>query len=155
PKKFPDANGNVTTPDNNVSFGGIVHKMGINGSATCSINFDGSKGVLVGTENEGLKAMFTMMNDARLNVAIQGISMSEAAWQNAAIYSTIRVQGKSLKDSFNKNAKPTEIINHANIRRDLIEMKSQIDGFRALALDTAIALDLAEKHPDAKVREQA
>jgi hypothetical protein len=99
--------------------------------------------------------MFTMMNDARLNVGIQGLSLSEIAYQNAAEYATVRVQGKLLKDAFNEKAKATEIINHANIRKDLIEMKAQIEGFRALAYDASIALDIAEKHPDAATRKNA
>lgn len=133
----------------------IEHKMGINGSATCSLAFDGAMGRLVGKPNEGLIAMFTMMNDARLKVGIQGLSLSEIAYQNAAEFANIRVQGKSLKDSFNKGAKAVAIINHANTRRDLIDIKSQVEGYRALALETAIQLDIAEKHPDEAKRKAA
>jgi alkylation response protein AidB-like acyl-CoA dehydrogenase len=141
-----------TNAANGVKCTNIEHKMGINGSSTCAMSFENAKGVLIGQPNEGLKAMFTMMNDARLNVGIQGLSLSEIAYQNAAEYAAVRVQGKLLKEAFNEKAKATEIINHANIRKDLVEMKAQIEGFRALAYDASIALDLAEKHPDAAVR---
>jgi acyl-CoA dehydrogenase len=140
---------------NHVKCINIEHKMGINGSATCSLAFEGAVGKLVGKVNEGLPAMFTMMNDARLKVGIQGLSLSEIAYQNAAEFANIRIQGKSMKEAFNKGAKATAIINHANIRRDLIDMKSQIDCYRALALETAIQLDIAEKHPDEAKRKAA
>jgi alkylation response protein AidB-like acyl-CoA dehydrogenase len=150
PKLSPETN-----EANGVKCTNIEHKMGINGSSTCAISFENSKGVMIGKPNEGLKAMFTMMNDARLNVGIQGLSLSEIAYQNAAEYAGVRVQGKLLKDAFNEQAKATAIINHANIRKDLVEIKAQIEGFRALAYDAAISLDIAEKHPDAAARKSA
>ncbi len=134
---------------------GIEHKMGINASATCSMSFDGAKGWLVGEPHKGMKAMFMMMNDARLKVGMQGLGLSEIAWQNAATYSAERVQGKALKDFEKADAKPVTILHHANTRRHLMDMKAQIDGFRALAYDVAIKLDLAAKHPEQTVRDEA
>jgi alkylation response protein AidB-like acyl-CoA dehydrogenase len=154
PKLAVDSAGN-TGEKNGVTCTGIEHKMGINGSATCSLSFEDAKGYLIGKENEGLKAMFTMMNDARQNVALQGLSLSEVVYQNTAEYAALRVQGKNLKDSFNPAAKATAIINHANVRRELVEMKAQIEGFRALSYETSIMLDIAEKHPDAATRKVA
>lgn len=141
--------------ENGVKCINIEHKMGINGSATCSLAFEGAVGKLVGNVNEGLPAMFTMMNDARLKVAIQGLGLSDLSYQNAAEFANIRVQGKSMKDAFNKGAKATAIINHANIRRELIDIKSQVEGYRALAIETSIQLDIAEKHPDESRRRAA
>ncbi len=137
---------------NGVACTGIEEKMGIHGSATAALSFDGAKGVMVGKENEGLKAMFAMMNDARLNVALQGLSLSDIAFQSALDYAKLRVQGKKMNEAFNDNAKPVAIVEHANISKELLEMKAQIDGFRALAYDASIALDLAENHPDAQKR---
>ncbi len=155
PKFEIDANG-VPGASNNVKCGGIEHKMGINASSTCIMNFDdGAKGWLIGQENKGMKAMFTMMNDARLKVALQGLSSAELCYQNAAKYADFRVQGKLIKDAFNDAAPSVNLLKHSNIRKDLMDMKSQIEGWRALAYETAIALDLAEKHPDAAVRDEA
>lgn len=154
PKFLPDANGNPGARNPAVCTG-IEHKMGINASATCSMSFDGAKGWLVGEPHKGMKAMFMMMNDARLKVGMQGLGLSEIAWQNAAVYAQDRVQGASLKDAMNASAKAVPIINHANVRRHLMDIKSQIDGFRGLAYDMALTLDRAAKHPDSKVRAEA
>lgn len=150
PKFLPDTNGR-----NGVKCTGIEHKMGIHASSTCSMNFDGAKGWMIGQPNEGMKAMFTMMNDARLNVGIQGLGLSEVAYQTAAEYTNTRVQGKHISQANNAEAKAVPVINHANVRRDLMDMKCQIDGYRALVYDIAMALDLAEKHPEPTVRKNA
>lgn len=154
PKNAVNADGSAGEK-NGVLCTSIEHKMGIHGSSTCSISFEDSTGYMIGNPNEGLKAMFTMMNDARLKVAMQGLSISETVCQNAISYAAIRVQGVDVKDTFNKNAQPVPILNHANVRKDIIDMKSQIEGFRALAYEAAIQLDIAEKHPDAETRKQA
>lgn len=154
PKFLPDASGEPGA--RNPAFcTGIEHKMGINASSTCSMSFEGAKGWLVGEPHKGMKAMFMMMNDARLKVGMQGLGLSEIAWQNAAAYASERVQGKALKDFNNPDAKSVAIINHASVRRHLMDMKAQIDGFRALAYDVAIRLDLAAKHPEPTVRRDA
>ena len=95
PKILPGPDGTPGAP-NGVTCGGIEEKMGIHANATCVMNFDGATGWLVGEENKGLRAMFTMMNEARLGVAIQGLSQSEAAYQNAASYAKERLQGRAL-----------------------------------------------------------
>lgn len=154
PKMMPDANGNLIGK-NGVACTGIEHKMGIHGSSTCSMSFDGATGYLIGNKNEGLKAMFTMMNDARMGVTSQGIGIADAATQSAFDYACIRLQGKALQDSFNENAKSAAIIRHANVRRDLIDMMSQVQGYRALELEGAIQLDISEHHPDAAARKSA
>jgi alkylation response protein AidB-like acyl-CoA dehydrogenase len=130
------------------------NKFGIHGSSTCLMNFDNAKGWILGAPHKGMKEMFIMMNDARLKVAIQGLSIAEAAYQTAAAYAADRVQGKLLIESFSPAAKSVSIIRHANIRRDLVETKAQIEGYRALVYETAIALDLAEKLDDSHKEER-
>jgi alkylation response protein AidB-like acyl-CoA dehydrogenase len=154
PKFIPNNNGEPGDR-NKVWCTGIEEKMGIHASPTCSMNFDGAKGWLVGEPHKGMKAMFSMMNDARLKTGIQGLSIAELAYQNFAEYAAERVQGKDLKQSFNPAAKAVPIINHANIKKSLLDMKSQIEGYRALTYDTAIALDIAEKHPEEVARNNA
>jgi alkylation response protein AidB-like acyl-CoA dehydrogenase len=154
PKYLPKDNGELGER-NEAWCTGIEEKMGIHASPTCSMSFDGAKGWLVGEPNKGMQAMFSMMNDARLKAGIQGLSIAELAYQNFAEYAAERVQGKDLKQSFNPAAKAVPILNHANIKKSLLDMKSQIEGFRALTYDTAIALDIAEKHPEAVARNNA
>ncbi len=115
---------------------GIEHKLGIHASPTCTMDFAGAIGYLVGKENEGLKYMFTMMNNARLSVGLQGVAIAERSYQRALAYANDRVQGKS----FTTNQRVT-ISEHADVRRMLLSMKSQIEAGRALVYEAAVALD--------------
>lgn len=140
---------------NAVSCGAIEHKMGIHGNATCVMNYDGARGFLLGEANKGLAAMFTMMNEARLGVAIQGLAQSEVACQNAAAYARDRLQGRSLTGP-KEPAKPADpIIVHPDIRRTLLEIKAFNEGARALVLWTALEADLLHRSPDEAVRKAA
>ncbi len=121
---------------------GIEHKLGIHASPTCTMQFGdngGATGYLVGAENEGLKYMFTMMNNARLSVGLQGVAIAERSYQHALAYAQDRVQGASLKDKSTK----VEIVEHADVKRMLLSMKTQIEALRALSYEAALALDLA------------
>ena len=118
-------------PRNGVSTGSIESKMGIKGSATCVLNFDEAIGYMIGPKNKGLNSMFTMMNLERIVVGIQGLGISETAYQNSLIYSKERKQGKSNKNN-STNGSADYIIEHADIRRSLLNMKSIIEGERAL-----------------------
>ena len=107
---------------NTLSVGKIEEKMGIHGNSTCVMNYDGAKGFLISEENKGLRAMFTMMNEARLGVGLQGIGQAEAAYQRAAAYAKERLQGKDIsKKDGSKN--PDPIIQHPDIRRTLMDQK--------------------------------
>ncbi|MGB4107995.1 MAG: acyl-CoA dehydrogenase [Alphaproteobacteria bacterium] len=121
---------------NKVECIGIEHKLGIHASPTCTMDFAGATGYLVGKENEGLKYMFTMMNNARLSVGLQGVAIAERSYQRALAYANDRVQGKS----FATNQRVT-ISGHADVKRMLLSMKSQIEAGRALVYEAAVALD--------------
>ena len=140
---------------NGVRCGSIEHKMGIKASSTCVINFDEAEGYLVGEAHKGMRAMFTMMNAARLGVGLQGLALGETAYQTARQYAQDRLQGRALKgDKFpDKPADP--IIVHPDVRRMLLTMKAYTEGARALAGWVSLALDRAERHPDAEAREEA
>lgn len=140
---------------NNFACGAIEHKMGIHASPTCVMNFEGAKGWLVGEMHRGMKAMFTMMNAARLYVGVQGLGLAEVAYQNALAYANERLQGRALKGAANPNKAADPIIVHPDVRRMLLTQKSFIEGARALIMDTALKLDVAHKHPDPKVRQDA
>jgi alkylation response protein AidB-like acyl-CoA dehydrogenase len=109
---------------NKVSCGSIEKKMGIHGSSTCVMNYDGAMGFLIGEENKGLNAMFVMMNEARLGVAVQGLSQSELAYQNAVKYAIERLQGRSLTGVKNEQGPADPIIVHPDVRRMLLDIKS-------------------------------
>ena len=126
---------------NKVSCGSIEEKMGIHGSSTCVMNFDGATGFLLGEENKGLQAMFIMMNEARLGVAIQGLSQSELAYQNALQYAKDRLQGRSLTGIANPNGPADPIINHVDVRRMLLEIKSVTIPSRLLVYKAALLVD--------------
>ncbi len=132
---------------NNVTVGKIEEKMGIHGNSTCVMNYDGAKGYLIAEENKGLKAMFTMMNEARLGVGLQGIGQAEAAFQKASAYAKERVQGQNISDGRGKEG-AVPIIEHPDIRRTLMDQKVFIEGARALALWCATMLDKAERSSD-------
>ncbi len=137
---------------NNVSCGSIEEKMGIHGNATCTMNYDGATGWLIGEENRGLKAMFTMMNEARLAVAVQGLALSEAAYQNAAGYARERLQGRALSGAKQPDKPADPIIVHPDVRRTLMSIRAFNEGARALAIWTGLQGDLARCSSDEKVQ---
>ena len=130
---------------NDVAVTAIEHKMGINGSATCAMNFgdnDGCVGTLVGeVEHQGMRQMFKMMNFARIGVGIQGLAVASSAYFNALEYARDRKQGSSIKEWKNPEAPRVAIIEHPNVRRDLLEMKSKVEGMRALITKLAVHQD--------------
>jgi alkylation response protein AidB-like acyl-CoA dehydrogenase len=128
---------------NNVTCGSIEHKMGIHASATCVMNFDGSKGYLVGEENKGLACMFTMMNFERIGVGIQGIGAAERSYQNALEYAKERLQGRSLSGAKYPEKAADPIIVHGDVRRMLLNMKALNEGSRALSTYISMTLDMA------------
>jgi alkylation response protein AidB-like acyl-CoA dehydrogenase len=133
----------------------IEHKMGIHASPTCVMNYDGATGWLVGEPHEGLKAMFTMMNAARLYVGIQGLGIGEVAYQNALAYAQERLQSRSLTGPKFPNKAADPITVHPDVRRMLLTMKAFAEGGRAFTMLTALKADLAHNHPDEDVREEA
>ncbi len=140
---------------NTVSCGAIEHKMGIHGNATCVMNYDEAKGFLIGAENKGLNAMFVMMNEARLGVGLQGLSIAEVAYQNAANYARERLQGRSLSGVKNPEGKADPLIVHPDIRRTLMTIKAWTEGGRAFTLWTALKSDIAHRSADEKERQAA
>ena len=140
---------------NGVTTGSIEQKMGIKGSATCVLNFDEALGYLVGEKNKGLNAMFTMMNLERIVVGIQGIGLSETAYQNALIYALDRKQGRKDRRQPTKEDPADPIIVHADVRKNILFMKSLIEGERALAFWLSQNADVMLKHSDPIVKENA
>ena len=138
---------------NGVSTGSIESKMGIKGSATCVLNFDNSIGYMIGPKNKGLSSMFTMMNLERIVVGIQGLGISEIAYQNSLSYSKERKQGKSNNSKSNNGA--DFIIEHADIRKSLLNMKSIIEGERALCFWLSQQTEVSLYHKDEKTRQEA
>ncbi len=152
PKFLVGADGTLG-PRNGVAAGNIEHKMGINGNATCVMNYDGATGFLVGEAHKGLRAMFTMMNAARLGVGIQGISQAEVAYQNAASYAKDRLQGRAITGTKFADKAADPIIVHPDVRRMLLGARAFIEGARAFYLWTGLKIDLAHRDPDPAVRE--
>jgi len=152
PKFIVKEDGNVG-PRNGISTGSIETKMGIKGSATCVLNFDEAIGYMIGDKEKGLSAMFTMMNLERIVVGIQGLGISEIAYQNSLSYAKERKQGKS-NNSKSKNGADF-IIEHADIRRSLLNMKSIIEGERALCFWLSQQTEVSLYHPDEKARREA
>ncbi len=146
---------------NGVACGSIEHKMGIHANSTCLMNYDGATGYLIGEERKGLRAMFIMMNAARLGVGVQGLSQGEVAYQNAANYARDRVQGKALGIVANADAipQPTSkadpIIVHPDVRRMLMDGRAFNEGARALILWGALQVDLAHKAATPEERQLA
>ncbi len=140
-------------PRNGVSTGSIETKMGIKGSATCVLNFDDAIGYMIGAKEKGLSAMFTMMNLERIVVGIQGLGISEIAYQNSLSYAKERKQGKT-NNSKSKNGADF-IIEHADIRRTLLNMKSIIEGERALCFWLSQQTEVSLYHPEEKIRQEA
>jgi alkylation response protein AidB-like acyl-CoA dehydrogenase len=133
---------------NGVSCGSIEHKMGIKGSATCVINFDGAKGHLIGTENRGLNCMFTFMNTARIGTGLEGLSASEAAFQGALAYAKDRLQFRAMTGVKNPDGPADPIINHPDVRRMLLTQKAFAEGNRALAVYAMKLVDISQANQD-------
>ncbi len=151
--KFVVKDDGTIGPRNGISTGSIETKMGIKGSATCVLNFDEATGYMIGAKEKGLSAMFTMMNLERIVVGIQGLGISEIAYQNSLTYAKERKQGKS-NNSNSKNGADF-IIEHADIRRTLLNMKSIIEGERALCFWLSQQTEVSLNHPDEKTRQEA
>jgi acyl-CoA dehydrogenase len=140
---------------NGVSCGSIEHKMGIHGNSTCVMNYDGATGWLIGEENRGLAAMFVMMNEARLAVGIQGLGLSEVAYQNAVIYAKDRLQGRALTGPAAPEKAADPIIVHPDVRRTLMSIKAINEAGRALVLWIALKADVLHRSGDPKARQEA
>lgn len=128
---------------NAVSVGNLEEKMGIHGNATCVMNYDGARGWLLGDLHKGMRAMFTMMNEARIGVGLQGYSVAEAAYQNAAAYARDRLQGRAVTGDANPSGPADPLIVHPDIRRNLMDQKGFLEGARALAFWGAHLIDRA------------
>jgi len=142
-------------PRNAVTCGALEEKMGIHGNATCVMNYEGATGFLVGERDKGLRAMFIMMNAARLGVGLQGLAISEVATQNAANYARDRLQGRALGGVKNLQGPADPIIVHPDVRRMLMTARAFNEGARALALWGALQVDLAHLAPAPEARQDA
>jgi len=140
---------------NGVVCGSIEHKMGIHGNATCVMNYDNATGYLIGQENRGLAAMFVMMNEARLGVGVQGLALSEVAYQNAVIYAKERLQGRALTGPKFPDKPADPIIVHPDVRRTLLSIRAFNEAARALVIQTALYGDLSHRSQDEKERQHA
>ena len=149
PKFLVNADGSVGER-NAAAPGSIEHKMGIKASATCVMNFDGAKGYLVGKENEGLAAMFVMMNYERLSMGLQGLGASEFAYQNAAQYATDRIQGRSVSGVKSPNKVADSILVHGDVRRMLLNARANNEASRAFAVYVGQQLDITKFSTDAE-----
>jgi len=147
PRNLPDENGNVGVA-NALKVVSLEHKMGLHGSPTCVMQYDGATGWMIGSEGGGMAAMFTMMNNARLGVGGQGVGAAEGAYQHAVAYALDRKQGKTQGPS-------GTIIDHADVRRMLLSMKADIFAARAIALSCAVAIDMTTATQDAEWKARA
>jgi len=138
---------------NGISTGSIENKMGIKGSATCVLNFDSAVGYMIGPKNKGLNSMFTMMNLERIIVGIQGLGISEIAYQNSLNYAKERKQGKTNNNKSTNGA--DYIVEHADIRKSLLNMKSIIEGERALCFWLSQQTEVSLHHKDEKIKQEA
>jgi len=154
PKFLINADGSLGAR-NGVSCGSIEEKMGIHANSTCVMNFDAATGWLVGEANRGLNAMFVMMNEARLGVGVQGLAVSEVAYQNAATYAKERLQGRSISGTKFPDKAADPIIVHPDVRRNLMTIKAFNEAARALVMWTALQSDLAHRADDQKTRQSA
>ncbi|WP_291155283.1 acyl-CoA dehydrogenase C-terminal domain-containing protein [Gemmatimonas sp. UBA7669] len=154
PKFLPTADGGVGAR-NGVTCGSVEHKMGIKASATCVLNFDGATGWMVGEPHKGMRAMFVMMNSARLAVGLQGLGLSEVAYQNALAYAKERLQGRALTGVKNAEGPADPILVHPDVRKGLLRIKAFNEGMRSLAYWVGVRIDLEHRHPDASVRQDA
>lgn len=154
PKFLPNEEGEAG-PRNGISCGSIEHKMGIHASPTCVMNLDEAKGWLIGQDHKGMRAMFTMMNDARLEVGIQGLGLAETAYQSAVAYATERRQGRALTGAAEPDAPADNLLVHPDVRRMLLIIRATNEGARALAYWVGMHLDISEHHLDAEERQRA
>ncbi|WP_342359987.1 acyl-CoA dehydrogenase C-terminal domain-containing protein [Terrarubrum flagellatum] len=154
PKFLVNADGSVGGR-NKVQCGSIEHKMGIHGNSTCVMNYDGATGFLIGEENKGLNAMFVMMNEARLGVGIQGLGVSEVAYQNAVAYAKERLQGRALTGPKSPDKPADSIMVHPDVRRTLMSIKAFNEAARAFMLWTALHGDVAHRSGDEKLRKSS
>ena len=152
PKFFVNDDGSIGSR-NGISTGSLESKMGIKGSATCVLNFEDSTGYIIGPKNKGLNSMFTMMNLERIVVGLQGLGLSEIAYQNSLNYAKERKQGKSNKKNFNNET--DFIVEHADIKKTLLNMKSIIEGERALCFWLSQQTEVSLYHKDKKIRQEA
>lgn len=146
PKILPDGSANSLKPI------GLEHKLGIHGSPTCTMEYAGATGWLIGEENAGMRCMFTMMNSARLNVGVQGVGIAERAYQQAVAYAADRKQGKAIDA---EGPAPHAIIHHPDIKRTLSLMKAKIAASRAVCISCAVSADLAHFSDDAEEKAAA
>lgn len=154
PKFLPDEQGEAGR-SNGVSCGSIEHKMGLKGSATCVMNFDGATGYLVGEVNKGLACMFTMMNYERLTIGLQGLGAGDASYQTAAAYARDRLQGRSPGGAVAPDSPADPLLVHPDVRRMLLTMRANTEGARALAAYVGSQLDIVYFHPDAAMQARA
>jgi alkylation response protein AidB-like acyl-CoA dehydrogenase len=154
PKILLNADGSLGAR-NGVSCGSIEEKMGIHGNATCVMNYDGATGWLIGEENRGINAMFTMMNEARMGVGVQGLALSEVAYQNAAIYARDRLQGRAISGAKFPDKPADPIIVHPDVRRILMTMRAFNEAARALIVWTSLQGDIVHRSDDNKARQAA
>ncbi|MGY6703608.1 acyl-CoA dehydrogenase C-terminal domain-containing protein [Roseinatronobacter sp.] len=149
PKIMVKDDGSLGAP-NAVSVGKIEEKMGIHGNATCVMNYDGATGYLVGDLHKGMRAMFTMMNEARLGVGLQGYAQAEIAYQNARAYAIDRLQGRDVTGTKNPDGPADPLIVHPDVRRMLMDQKSFVEGARAFTIWGAGQIDRAHRMNDAQ-----
>jgi alkylation response protein AidB-like acyl-CoA dehydrogenase len=154
PKFLPGTEGALGAR-NGVSCGSIEEKMGIHGNSTCVLNYDGSTGWLIGEANRGLNAMFVMMNEARLHVGVQGLALSEVAYQNAVTYAKERLQGRAMSGAKFPDKAADPIIVHPDVRRNLMTMRAINEAGRALVMWTALKGDIVHRSQDDKERAAA
>ncbi|MCG8429265.1 MAG: acyl-CoA dehydrogenase family protein, partial [Chromatiales bacterium] len=154
PKFLPNGDGEPGER-NGAACGAIEHKMGIKGSSTCVMNFDDATGYLVGPENKGVACMFTMMNAERLAIGIQGLGLGEVAYQNAVEYARERIQSRAATGTKAPEKAADPLLVHPDIRRMLLTTRAYNEGSRALAVWTAMQIDLAHRHPNTDAREEA
>ena len=147
PKFLPNEDGSLG-PRNGWASGSLEHKMGINGSATSVINYDGANGFLLGEEHQGLGAMFTMMNYERLSVGLQGLGAGDLAYQHSARYAQDRIQGRSATGAQNPDAEADSLLVHPDVRRMLLTQRAYVDGCRAFAFFAGMQLDAAKHKGD-------
>ena len=148
PKFLVTADGNPGAR-NAVSVGKIEEKMGIHGNSTCVMNYDGATGYLLGDAHKGMRAMFTMMNEARIGVGLQGFAQAEAAYQNALAYAKDRLQGRDVTGAQNPDGPADPLIVHPDIRRNLMDQKSFVEGARGFVYWSANLIDRAHRTQDA------
>lgn len=154
PKFLVDDDGSLGAR-NTLRCEGIEHKMGLTASPTCVMNFDGATGWLVGEPNQGMRNMFTMMNAARLYVGIQGLGLAEVAYQNGLAYARERLQSRSISGAKAPDKPADPLTVHPDIRRMILTQRAFCEGARALAMQTAFNIDLAHRHPDTQVQQDA